>query len=70
MKTRILSSYLNSTTYEDAYQSIIKFLASSNEAGYITVNNVHTVVEGVLDKCYGKIINEGSYEDVILKNDR
>jgi len=59
MKTRILSSEINSTTYEDTYQSIINFLSNSNNSGYITVNNVHTIVEGTLDQCYGNIINKG-----------
>ena len=59
MKTRILSSEINSTTYEDTYQSIINFLSNSNKSGYITVNNVHTIVEGTLDPFYGNIINKG-----------
>lgn len=59
MKTQILSSKLNSTNYEDTYKSICDFLASSLKPGYITVNNVHTVVEGVLNADYGEIINDG-----------
>ena len=59
MKTKILSSLLDSTTYEDTYDSIQDFILSSNVPDYITVNNVHTVVEGVLNPYYGRIINEG-----------
>ena len=59
MKTKILSSLLDSTTYEDTYDSIQDFILSSNLPDYITVNNVHTVVEGVLNPDYGRIINEG-----------
>ena len=59
MKTKILSSLLDSTTYEDTYDSIRDFILSSNTSGYITVNNVHTVVKGVLNPDYGRIINEG-----------
>ncbi len=59
MKTKILSSLLDSTTYEDTYDSIRDFILSSDVPDYITVNNVHTVVEGVLNPDYGRIINEG-----------
>ena len=59
MKTRILSSNLDSTTYVDCYESILKHLSEGQNPVYITVNNVHTVVEGVLNPDYGKIINEG-----------
>ena len=59
MKTRILSSYLDSTTYEQTYASMMNFLSESKMPGYITVINVHTVVESVLNPDFGKIINEG-----------
>ena len=59
MKTRILSSEIDSTTYENTYQSIINFLSDSKKSGYITVNNVHTIVESALDQFYGNIINKG-----------
>lgn len=59
MKTRILSSYLDSTTYEQTYESIMKFLTDSTNPSYVTVNNVHTIVEGVLNPDFGKIINNG-----------
>jgi len=59
MKTRILSSYLDSTTYEQTYASMMNFLSESKMPGYITVINAHTVVESVLNPDFGKIINEG-----------
>jgi len=59
-KTQVLSSQLNSTTYDETYEAICQFLSTSDQPGYITVNNVHTVVEGVVDSDYGEIIN-GSF---------
>ena len=59
MKTRVLSSYIDSTTYENTYESICCFLLNADHPSYITVNNVHSVVEGALNTEYGKIINDG-----------
>jgi N-acetylglucosaminyldiphosphoundecaprenol N-acetyl-beta-D-mannosaminyltransferase len=50
---------LDSTNYEKTYESICKFISTSSSPGYITVNNVHTVVEGVLNPDFGHIINDG-----------
>jgi len=59
VKTRILSSHLDSTTYKQTFNSMVDFLAESAKPAYVTVNNVHTVVEGVFRPEYGKIINDG-----------
>jgi N-acetylglucosaminyldiphosphoundecaprenol N-acetyl-beta-D-mannosaminyltransferase len=57
MKTNILGAYIsNIKSYEDVYRRLLN-ACSENKSHYITVNNVHTVIEGVLDNNYKKIIN-------------
>ena len=57
MKTNILGCYISSiSSYDDAYTELLSF-SKKNTPGYITVNNVHTVVEGVRNSSYRKIIN-------------
>lgn len=43
--------------YEVLYQIIVT--SDKKTPGYITINNVHTVIEGFWDSSYRKIINEG-----------
>ncbi len=43
--------------YEDAYMLLIKLLQEEQKE-YIVVNNVHTVVEAVLNSDYKKILNQ------------
>ncbi|NOG44423.1 MAG: WecB/TagA/CpsF family glycosyltransferase [Calditrichaeota bacterium] len=57
MKTKILSTNLESTNYEQVFSDILTFLNQKNDSAYITVNNVHTVVEGVVNAKYGEILN-------------
>lgn len=57
MKTNILGSNIsNIQSYEDVYRRLLS-ACSENKSQYITVNNVHTVIEGVLNNSYRKIIN-------------
>lgn len=44
-------------SYRDAYEKIRDLALRENTSGYITVNNVHTVVEGVLHSDYQQITN-------------
>ena len=48
MKTKILSSFIDSTNYKHTYDCIKNFILTSKSPNYITVNNVHTIVEGVI----------------------
>jgi len=58
MKTSIIGIKINVLeSYSDAYSNIREYIFGNNSSSYITVNNVHTIVEGVLNKNYGKIIN-------------
>ncbi len=59
MKTKILSSFIDSTNYKHTYDCIKNFILTSKSPNYITVNNVHTIVEGVIKPNYGRIINNG-----------
>ena len=44
-------------SYEDAYMLLLNRVKSAQFPAYITVNNVHTIVEGVRNKEYAKVIN-------------
>lgn len=58
MKTPILGSNITALpSYEKAFQEVLRFLREENSPAYITVNNVHTVVEGVLRPDYREITN-------------
>ncbi len=57
MRTSILGCNINGTNYTDAYHKIIEYLNVSNGPNYITVNNVHTVIEGRWHREYRNIIN-------------
>ncbi len=57
MKTNILGCYIsNIASYSDAYNSLLSHCLK-NTPNYITVNNVHTIIEGVRNIHYKKIIN-------------
>lgn len=44
--------------YQDLYDTIIRNLASDEiNSGYVTVNNVHTMIEGFWNRSYQHIIN-------------
>ena len=45
----------NASSYRKVYETLISSLSSS--PSYITINNVHTVVEGVVNKKYREVIN-------------
>lgn len=45
--------------YRDLYAYILKDVRSHCLKGYVTVNNVHTMMEGFWDASYQSIINEG-----------
>ena len=45
-------------SYKKVYEQLLNFLETSNKPGYVTVNNVHTVVTAVQDKKYRQIIND------------
>ena len=58
MKTNILGCYIsNLVSYNDAYNKLLSY-SLKNLPGYITVNNVHTVIEGVKSSHYKQIIND------------
>ena len=57
MKTSILGCLIsNIGSYNNAYNDLL-FNISKKEPNYITVNNVHTIIEGVKNNYYRKIIN-------------
>lgn len=45
--------------YSELYKYIVKDLQHSSIRGYVTVNNVHTMIEGFWDLSYQEIINNG-----------
>lgn len=58
MKTPILGSNISVLpSYEKAFQEVLRYLREENPPAYVTVNNVHTVVEGVLRPDYREITN-------------
>ncbi len=46
--------------YGYAYRAVVQTLQQGGAPGYITVNNVHTVIEAVQDRSYGEIINHAA----------
>ncbi|MCK6623199.1 MAG: WecB/TagA/CpsF family glycosyltransferase [Calditrichaceae bacterium] len=58
MKVSILGSYINVLpSYEETFRQLKDYLRTENPPAYVTVNNVHTVVEGVLRPDYREITN-------------
>jgi len=58
MKISILGSRINVLpSYEKTFQEVLRYIRKENSPAYITVNNVHTVVEGVLRRDYREITN-------------
>lgn len=58
MKTKILGIKINKlSSYMEAYSKVEEYVKGNSPSAYITVNNVHTIIEGVLKKDYGNIIN-------------
>ncbi len=58
MKVSVLGCRIDATpSYKITYQKVKAFLRESALPAYITVNNVHTVVEGTLKPRYKSIIN-------------
>src|SRR5687767_543571 len=46
--------------YQEFYDNVLEdFKANNPQKGYVTVNNVHTMMEGYWDPSYQAIINEG-----------
>ena len=54
MKFTVLGHHLSVHNYQTAYQQLLQHIG---EKGYITLNNVHTIVEGVRNQSYRNIIN-------------
>jgi N-acetylglucosaminyldiphosphoundecaprenol N-acetyl-beta-D-mannosaminyltransferase len=46
------------TSYEHTFREVLRSLREENSPAYITVNNVHTVVEGALRRDYREITNK------------
>ena len=44
-------------SYRSAYQYVVEYVRSNEKPAYITVNNVHTVIEGIWDAEYRSITN-------------
>ncbi len=58
MKVSILGCQISVlSSYRDAYVKLVQFLRNNPPPSYITVNNVHTVIEATRDPTYQKIIN-------------
>jgi N-acetylglucosaminyldiphosphoundecaprenol N-acetyl-beta-D-mannosaminyltransferase len=54
----ILGNVINSFNgYRDLYDYVIKKVKQTTTKGYVTVNNVHTMMEGYWDTSYQNIIN-------------
>jgi len=45
-------------SYRTAYQYVVEYVRSNEKPAYITVNNVHTVIEGIWDADYRAITNQ------------
>ncbi len=58
MRTSILGCNISETNYSDAYRNIVGYLSNSNKSNYVTVNNVHTLIEGSWHREYKNIINK------------
>ncbi|GBD89455.1 putative N-acetylmannosaminyltransferase [bacterium BMS3Abin04] len=58
-KISILGSDINVINlYRKVYEQLLSFLERNDKPGYVTVNNVHTIVTAVRDKKYRQIIND------------
>lgn len=58
MKFSILGCDINNlNSHEETYRILIDYLHLQNKPTYITVNNVHTVTEGIKNKDFRNIIN-------------
>ena len=58
MKFSILGSNIDDlNSYRETYDKLLNILHSQNRPAYLTVNNVHTVTEGLKDKKFREIIN-------------
>jgi len=58
MKTKILGCDIsNIISDQDAYNQLLSY-SFKKKSSYITVNNVHIVIEGVINKEYRHIINQ------------
>lgn len=57
MEANILGSCISDVySYQDAYQKLSN-ICLGNKSYYITVNNVHTVIEGIINNNYREIVN-------------
>ena len=58
MKFAILGSNIDDlNSYRETYELLLNYLKTKSEPAYITVNNVHTVTEGLRDKKFREIVN-------------
>jgi N-acetylglucosaminyldiphosphoundecaprenol N-acetyl-beta-D-mannosaminyltransferase len=58
MKFPVLGTDINDlNSYEETYKILLDYLHSQNKPAYITVNNVHTITEGLKDNRFREIIN-------------
>jgi len=58
MKFSILGSKIDAlNSYRETYELVLNYLRTQNTPAYLTVNNVHTVTEGLRDPKFREIIN-------------
>jgi N-acetylglucosaminyldiphosphoundecaprenol N-acetyl-beta-D-mannosaminyltransferase len=58
MKYSILGSNIDDlNSYRETYELVINYLKTQSKPAYLTVNNVHTITEGVKDPEFREIVN-------------
>ena len=58
MKFSILGSNIDDlNSYRETYELVLNYLRTQNKPSYLTVNNVHTVTEGLKDPEFREIVN-------------
>ena len=58
MKYSILGTNIDDlNSYRETYELVLNYLKTQSKPSYLTVNNVHTVTEGIKDPEFRKIIN-------------
>jgi N-acetylglucosaminyldiphosphoundecaprenol N-acetyl-beta-D-mannosaminyltransferase len=58
MKFSILGTNIDDlNSYRETYELLLNYLKTQNEPAYLTVNNVHTVTEGLKDNKFREIVN-------------
>ena len=58
MKFSMLGSNIDDlNSYRETYELVLNYLRTQNKPSYLTVNNVHTVTEGLKDPEFRQIVN-------------